>query len=1060
MRDSQPSEPVMRGLKDFQRCTVNFAYARMFASEAPALRFLVADEVGLGKTLVAKGLIARAIESLRLAGQQRIDVVYVCSNADIAAQNLARLQQEGQSSKNTATRLTLLPLQSNQLGAGVNFISLTPGTTFKEGNRSGHKEERQLIYQMLRTIDGIDDRGLLRALKGGARDGWAKFAVQTLKFDAAVAKVYRNAVSKDKALMTELKAITDVYRDGRRRISDEVHEDCLAMMGKLRRLLARTCLDMLKPGLVILDEFQRFGELLDDTTEGSAGELAHGLFNHPSAPRVLLLSATPYKMYAAADDNEDHYKDFLRTVCFLMQDQPEAVAQLTLDLGQFRDGLLDIRGESDLAPLAAVKLRIETALKRVMCRTERVGTTVRADAMVNERMLLPLLEPRDLDDFRLLDTLASKLGEPDTVEYWKSSPYLLNFMGDYTFKTTIRNDLKKRTPMLADLLLKARKKMISAKDISAYVAFDPANARLRLLMNEIGDQGLHHLLWMPPSLSYWAPGGAYEQAGQVSKQLIFSAWNVVPDALASLLSYEVERRIVADADAGKIRYDRLRQHFTPRLRLDMKNGRPGGMSSMMLMYPSSALVALVDPLHWIGEADGLPSAAHVKRKAMQCLAVHVEACIERAVQDGAEDKRWYWVTLARLEARHASAGRAWCEHEWHRARLVADAEEHDEPEPDTAYAAHLALWLAAWDGKTEGLGRVPTDLVEVIAELALAGPATCALRSLVRQEPSMPVKLLRGPAARIAAGLRSQFNAPTAIALLRGQEDDDAHWRRVLHYCIDGNLQALLDEYLHLLAEAPRSTKGDDPALAKVNGLAEAMVDAMTLRSATIRPDELTVTDGKLGIAPSPVAIRTHFAVRFGGRVEEEGGSSRKKSVQAAFNSPFWPFILVSTSVGQEGLDFHPWCHAVTHWNLPSNPVDLEQREGRVHRYKGYAVRKNVALAYGNLVRANTPTGGDPWQAMFARAVANRRADASDLIPYWIYEVDGGVAVERRVMALPLSRDEIRYRRLKRSLALYLMVFAQPRQEDLLACLEQNIGEERAAEVSARWRIDLSPDCP
>ena len=63
MRDSQPSEPVMRGLKDFQRCTVNFAYARMFASEAPALRFLVADEVGLGKTLVAKGLIARAIES-------------------------------------------------------------------------------------------------------------------------------------------------------------------------------------------------------------------------------------------------------------------------------------------------------------------------------------------------------------------------------------------------------------------------------------------------------------------------------------------------------------------------------------------------------------------------------------------------------------------------------------------------------------------------------------------------------------------------------------------------------------------------------------------------------------------------------------------------------------------------------------------------------------------------------------------------------------------------------------------------------------------------------------
>lgn len=1060
MRDSQPAEPVMRGLKDFQQRTVNFAYARMFASDRPSMRFLVADEVGLGKTLVAKGLIARAIESLRLTGQQRIDVVYVCSNADIAAQNLARLQQEGQAASNTATRLTLLPLQSNRLGTGVNFISLTPGTTFKETNRSGHKEERQLIYQMLCAVDGIDDRGLLRALKGGAREGWEDYAVQEIGFDASIAKAYRKAVSKDKGLMAEMKAITDVYRDGRRRISDEMHDCCLGMIGRLRRLLARTCLDMLKPGLVILDEFQRFGELLDDTTEGSAGELAHGLFNHPSAPRVLLLSATPYKMYAAADDKEDHYQDFLRTLGFLMPDQAEAVAQLTRDLGQFRDGLLDVHGESDLAPLAAVKLRIETALKRVMCRTERVGATVRADAMVNERMLRPRLEPRDFDDFRLLDKLAGKLGEPDTVEYWKSSPYLLNFMGDYTFKTAIRNDLKMRTPLLADLLLKARKKMISASDISGYVPLDPANARLRLLMDEIGDQGLHRLLWMPPSLPYWVPGGAYAQAGQVSKQLIFSAWNVVPDALASLLSYEVERRIVADASDGKVGYDRLRQRFTPRLRLDMKNGRPGGMSNMMLMYPSSALVALVDPLHWTGESDGLPSAADVKRSAMQCLVPHVKACIEGAVQEGAEDKRWYWVTLARLEARHASDGRAWCEHEWHRARLVADAEEHDEPEPDTAYAAHLDLWLAAWDGNVAGLGRVPADLIEVIAELALAGPATCALRSLVRQEPTMAVNLLRGPAARIAAGLRSQFNAPTAIALLRDQDDDEAHWRRVLHYCIDGNLSALLDEYLHLLAEAPRATKGDDPSLAKVNGLAEAMVGAMTLRSATIRPDELTVTDGKPGIASSPVAIRTHFAVRFGGRVEEEGGSSRKKSVQAAFNSPFWPFILVSTSVGQEGLDFHPWCHAVTHWNLPSNPVDLEQREGRVHRYKGYAVRRNVALAYGNVVRADTSSGGDPWQAMFARAVANRQADASDLIPYWIYEVDGGAAVERRVMALPLSRDEIRYRSLKRSLALYRMVFAQPRQEDLLACLEQNIGDERAAEVSARWRIDLTPDWP
>ncbi len=57
------------------------------------------------------------------------------------------------------------------------------------------------------------------------------------------------------------------------------------------------------------------------------------------------------------------------------------------------------------------------------------------------------------------------------------------------------------------------------------------------------------------------------------------------------------------------------------------------------------------------------------------------------------------------------------------------------------------------------------------------------------------------------------------------------------------------------------------------------------------------------------------------------------------YNSPFRPFLLTSTSTGQEGLDFYPWCHRLVHWNLPGNPVDLEQREGHVHWYKGHAVR-------------------------------------------------------------------------------------------------------------------------
>jgi ERCC4-related helicase len=55
---------------------------------------------------------------------------------------------------------------------------------------------------------------------------------------------------------------------------------------------------------------------------------------------------------------------------------------------------------------------------------------------------------------------------------------------------------------------------------------------------------------------------------------------------------------------------------------------------------------------------------------------------------------------------------------------------------------------------------------------------------------------------------------------------------------------------------------------------------------------------------------------------------------------------LASTSIGQEGLDFHLYCKKIFHWNLPSNPIDFEQREGRIHRYQGLVIRLNMASKY------------------------------------------------------------------------------------------------------------------
>jgi hypothetical protein len=65
-------------------------------------------------------------------------------------------------------------------------------------------------------------------------------------------------------------------------------------------------------------------------------------------------------------------------------------------------------------------------------------------------------------------------------------------------------------------------------------------------------------------------------------------------------------------------------------------------------------------------------------------------------------------------------------------------------------------------------------------------------------------------------------------------------------------------------------------------------------------------------------------------------------SLRTAFNSPFPPYVLASTSVGQEGLDFHRYCNSMIHWTPPGNPAILRQREGRLDRFRSLQVRMAV----------------------------------------------------------------------------------------------------------------------
>lgn len=297
-------------------------------------------------------------------------------------------------------------------------------------------------------------------------------------------------------------------------------------------------------------------------------------------------------------------------------------------------------------------------------------------------------------------------------------------------------------------------------------------------------------------------------------------------------------------------------------------------------------------------------------------------------------------------------------------------------------------------------------------------------------------------AVHVGEAFRTLFDRPEVMALLdQLMGTDRPYWQRVLDYCLDGDLQAVLDEYVHHLVGNTNPASDED-----LEELAKSVASAVAFGRGRVEAFNPRNPD-------KSIRFNTRFALRYGnarGAVLADEAGERAGDIQGAFNSPFWPFVLASTSVGQEGVDFHWWCHSLVHWNQPANVVDLEQREGRVHRFKGHAVRKNVAVAHrAEALRSHI---ADPWKAAFEAAEGTRPSDMNDLWPSWVYP--GAAKVECWVPYMPMSTDVAKEQRLRRDRTLYRLAFGQPRQEDLLAVLEAgSMSPERLAEL----RIDLRP---
>lgn len=989
----------MSAPKPFQEAAVDAAYGTLKETTGKR-RFLVADEVGLGKTVVARELARRLFETR----ERPMTIYYIANGHSVSFQNKSRLVgfldgQDFATAIDTPDRLSLIA-QRPRPDAALLIYALTPLTSFpgaKARVTGGRKEERAFVWSLLeRAYPAFARQCGAQHLQLSARDSW--------EWTLEAARERLDATAPGLCKRFRLALAEEFGQPVRDRLDHCAREDSpRAFADRLRRALVLAALRHQPPDLVVFDEFQRYRDLLD-------GPESHGLMKamlepeDAPPPAVLLLSATPYPHLTTRWEEAQGvlaHAEMLRLIAFLGGESArEKAARL---FARFGDGLRDIAahagsatpsGQARIAETRQLRDELRQLLMPLMSRTERdcVGGVESRD--ITRRLCA---EP-DADDFRIFRHLKEGFtpkARHEALPYWASVPLPAQSLGpQYHAWRSASFQAAKGLPQMT------RERRTKGPGQKAW-----PDAKLRALQKLLPAEQLA-LPWAAPSLPWWPLGGRWKAAPGSSanpKLLMFSRFRATPPSVTALLSLGVEEKYLPRGKA----YETVNRKG--RLKL---GAAPGPV--MAAFHPSIWLILNTDPLARPGRSLGEVRKAVRK----QILAALPRQTLAPGLQ---RRHRSIGVTLAALDRRfgHTETSVA----AWH--ELAGEDK-----------AAHSAI--ARWQ-QVPSLSQVSPRELDDLVDYAISAPGVILGRALYRHDRTI---LDRGRFAELLRlswqGLRSYLDNPVFLAMDR----NNSALAQIMTATLDGGLESLLDEHFWLRAQAL-----PDGNL----GLARDLQASLGLRAGSFGFHPLDESQTK-------VAVRCHVAVPFGNAEAEPSVGADGTSAQAArpdeirqsFNTPFWPHVLATTSVGQEGLDFHPWCARVLHWDLPSNPLDLEQREGRVQRYAGLAVRRQLARLLGTeVLQGAGPGQGSPWCSLAQRA--SRFEDASGLRPWWVLE---HAAIERYIFERPFGRDNQRFERLKEQRMIYRLALGQPNQEDFMDILAK--GGEAALEALQPLVLDLS----
>lgn len=958
-------------LERFQEKTVEAAVEAL-TRKGGSRRFLIADEVGLGKTVSAKAIAAE----LQRRKQRPLNVVYLCPNLDIASQNLSKLRKLQPDWPSPEDRLSLV-LREKPARRGTSFriYSYTPDTSlpgWKPGQRTGRIAERNLIGSLLRLVTPSLWRELRAIDRKRETQGQRKWFSAHLD-DAPVHLRHPFEASLRELTALAGKPLDTGLQERFEKWKCSVPELILCCRAALALAALRD--PACRPDLLILDEFHRYADLVMPARTPPLDPLGRerylvqrtlveALIGDGTDLPLLLLSATPYRLQRL-DHGEipgGRYEHFVQLVRFLYgaagvdeADRAEIAIYAHHRALSRRDD-----AAAALAEVAGAKRELEGLLRPVIARTERA--TAIGGELFSRCDNVAHIESGDLVTFRhLARTVARRKGALRSwvQPLWSSVPYPAETLFHYQICKALGSDLPPAT-------------IASGRD-------RPAHPQLRALVDPEGGTASTlspdalALPWLAPTRPWWTLGGRWAELDATGrlrgKALLFSRYRGTPAAVSTWLSGEVETR----AGPRKAK-DKGKGKAQTYLRPDAK--APWPLIALFMPWPT--LSGAFEP----ARGEGL-KLRNVRHKACQNVEAWLDGeGVKVAPADGPPRKPW---------------------------RLAFDIEGLlGDPDQVTG-----ALWQLgklvnprAWRSK-DTLHTISRAELMTLTDWMLGAPGMIVARTLRRHlsDPQGASDTLRDAFKFCWRQLRpylGQRYFATTVLGVRRRKVSGGYPEALRQALLEGGLEATLDEHVAVMRLI-----GDEEPL---DILGQSLVG---------RPGRVQRRTPR-GVRPA----RVHAAVPYLGAERRSEGSKtsvklRSDTLRKGFNSPFWPHVLATTSIGQEGLDFHVWCDRVIHWDLPRDPVDFEQREGRVSRYASLGVRRALAGQHG---RGELAPWSSPFQAIFDAARAAKK-EGLGLERWWSPVDHKPVSV---TFSLPFSRGEVKLKRLREELVSYRLALGQP----------------------------------